>query len=296
MARKYYDLPPLTALAAFEAAARRASFKDAATELNVTPGAVSHQIKALERELGVALFVRRHRGVTLTEQGDMLFHTLESSFNRISAVLTRLRRAADETAVTIAATTAVSSLWLTPRLTAFWKAHGGIAVNQQLSDRPERRLPFADLHIRYGDIDTEDMETFPLFRDELVPVCSPAFAAEHADTRLQSLARMPLIHPDADDITWTTWRTWFSELRYDGEIAKGLKVNNYTIALQAARDDMGVVLGWRRLVRPFLERRVLVTLGPHRIQAPASFYIVSDADDVISPNARLLRDWLLSNV
>ncbi len=296
MARKHYDLPPLTALAAFEAAARHASFKDAAAELNVTPGAVSHQIKALETELGVALFLRRHRGVTLTEQGAMLFHTLESSFSRISTILTRLRRAADDTAVTIAATTAVSSLWLTPRLTAFWKAHGGIAVNQQLSDRPERHALFADLHIRYGDVDTEEMATFPLFRDELVPVCSPAFAAQHTDTRLESLAQMPLIHPDADDVTWTTWHTWFSELGYHDEIAKGLKVNNYTIALQAARDDMGVVLGWQRLVRPFIERRVLVALGPHRIDAPASFYIVSDPEDAISPNARLLRDWLLANV
>lgn len=296
MARKHYDLPPLTALAAFEAAARRGSFKDAAVELNVTPGAVSHQIKALERELGVVLFIRRHRGVTLTEQGTTLFHALESSFSRISTVLTRLRRAADETAVTIAATTAVSSLWLTPRLTTFWKAHGGIAVNQQLSDRPERSAVFADLHIRYGDIEAENAVTFPLFRDELVPVCSPAFAAEHPRADLQSLAQMPLIHPDADDITWTTWRTWFSQLHYDGDIAKGLRVNNYTIALQAARDDMGVVLGWRRLVQPFLERRVLVTLGVYRIAAPASFYIVSDPDDLITANARLLRDWLLANV
>lgn len=296
MARKHYDLPPLTTLATFEVAARRLSFKDAAGELNVTPGAVSHQIKALESELGVALFQRRHRGVTLTEHGLVLFHELEGSFTRISTVLTRLRRAAGETAVTIAATTAVSSLWLTPRLTAFWKAHGGIAVNQQLSDKPEPRRQDADLQIRYGDIDAEETVTFPLFRDELVPVCSPAFADAHPQPDLETLAQLPLIHPDADDLTWTTWRTWFTQLGYHGDIAKGLKVNNYTIALQAACDDMGVVLGWKRLVRPHIERGVLVPLGRHEIPAPASFYIVSDPDDMIAANAQTVRDWLLGNV
>jgi len=295
MARKHYNLPPLTSLASFEAAARHLSFKEAATELNVTPGAVSHQIKALESALGVALFRRRHRGVVLTDQGTMLFDTLESSFARISATLARLRRSADTATVTIAATTAVSSLWLTPRLTAFWKVHNGIAVNQQLSDRPESLLPDADLHIRYGNFDADHADTFPLFRDELVPVCSPAFAA-HGDIELEALARLPLIHPDADDKSWTTWRTWFSTLGYRGEIAQGLRVNNYTIALQAARDGVGVVLGWRRLVRPFLDRGVLVPLGRRSLQAPASFYIVSDPEEAISGPARLVRDWLLDNV
>ena len=97
MARKHYDLPPLTTLATFEITARRLSFKHVASELNVTPGAVSHQIKALESELGFSLFQRRHRGVALTQQGALLFHALEGSFIRISTVLNRLRRAAGET-------------------------------------------------------------------------------------------------------------------------------------------------------------------------------------------------------
>jgi DNA-binding transcriptional LysR family regulator len=296
MARKHYHLPPLTTLASFEAAARHLSFKDAAAELNVTPGAVSHQIKALESEIGAALFVRRHRGVALTDQGLVLFGVLENSFSKISATLTRLRRSSEDATVTIAATTAVSSLWLTPRLTAFWKAHGGISVNQQVSDRPENNRQYVDLQIRYGNIEAEESTKFPLFRDDLVPVCSPAFAAAHTDTDLEALAQMPLIHPDADDISWTTWRTWFTELGYRGDIAKGLRVNNYTIALQAARDDVGIVLGWQRLVRPFIDRKVLVPLGPNRLKAPGSFYIVSDPDDLISANARIVRDWLLQNV
>ncbi|MCR9138289.1 MAG: LysR substrate-binding domain-containing protein [Alphaproteobacteria bacterium] len=296
MARKHYNLPPLTTLASFEAAARHLSFKDAAGELNVTPGAVSHQIKALEKEIGVGLFVRRHRGVALTDQGQALFTVLQGSFGKISATLTRLRRSSDDAAVTIAASTAVSSLWLTPRLTSFWKSHGSIPVNQQVSDRTEYNSPYADLQIRYGDIDADEAVKFPLFRDVLIPVCSPNFAAAHREAGLEALARMPLIHPDADNTSWTTWHAWFTALGYRGEIAKGLQVNNYTIALQAARDDVGVVLGWQRLVKPYLERQVLVPLGTNRLPAPASFYIVSEPDELISANARTVRDWLLENV
>lgn len=132
MARRYYNLPPLNTLASFECAARNLSIKDAAQELNVTPGAVSHQIKALEGELGTALFERKHRGIGLTENGQRLFASLQRSFSDVSSTLSHVRRTSFDLSVTIAATTAVSSLWLTPRLSRFWKEHGNIPVNQLL--------------------------------------------------------------------------------------------------------------------------------------------------------------------
>jgi len=295
MARRHYNLPPLTALVTFEAAARHLSFKDAARELNVTPGAVSHQIKALESELSLKLFDRRHRGVALSDHGALLFASLERSFADISATLTKLRRAGTDVSVTIAATTAVSSLWLTPRLTRFWKEHGRVSVNQQVSDLMPGPGEIVDLRIRYGKSDEPNKLQAKLFRDDLMPVCSPAFAEAQSDTSLAALAQLPLIHLDADDASWTTWQTWFREQGYTGEIAQGLRVNNFTIALQAAQDDAGVVLGWRKLARPLLERRLLVPLGPYVSRAPASFYIVSDRKAALGANVRILRDWILAN-
>jgi DNA-binding transcriptional LysR family regulator len=296
MARRHYKLPPLTTLASFEAAARRLSFKDAATELNVTPGAVSHQIKALESELGAPLFSRHHRGVALTDQGVMLFQVLRKSFGQISATLARIRRPDEDVSVTISATTSISSLWLGPRLTQFWKEHAEVTVNQQVSDEVDGRLihQSAELQIYYGDPKSEGHQKLRLFRDHLVPICSPGFAEACDDTSVEAIARMPLIHLVVDNSNWTNWRTWFDELGYQDEIAISRRVNNFVIALQLARDGIGVVLGWQRLVKPMIERGELVPLGNNIIRAPEVFFILSEPDDAISENARLLRDWLVA--
>lgn len=294
MARRHYNLPPLTSLAAFETAARHRSFKDAAQELNVTPGAVSHQIKALESDLGTALFVRQHRGVDLTRQGKLLYGVLETSFIQISETLSRVRQAHRKKAVVVSTTTAMSALWLTPRLTQFWRDHGHIAVNQSISDTPTTRAAQVDLQIRYGDAPGVSGTRHPLFRDKLAPLCSPDFAKRHPEPNLEQLARLPLIHHVSDELSWTTWEQWFAELGYTGPIADGIDVNNYTIALQAARDGIGVVLGWRRLVKPMTEDGALVPLGRHQTRAGRSFYIIAAPDEFLPDNARTLRDWLVA--
>jgi len=294
MARKHYNLPPLTTLAAFEAAARLGSFKSAADELNVTPGAVSHQVKALETEIGAALFHRRHRGVDLTPDGIALFEVLARGFGDIADVLRRLRAVRRDASVTIGATTAVSSLWLTPRLGRFWREYPDIAVNQHVSDYNPDRTFGLDLQIRYGGEDLLQQGGHLLFTDTLMPVCSARYAARALDDSLETLAGLHLIHMLAEDLNWTTWRTWFALLGYRGAINHTHSVNNYTIALQVARDDGGVVLGWRRLVQPLLETGDLVALARWEVEAPQAFYILSDSEPAAS--TRTLRDWLVASV
>ncbi|SFY45505.1 regulatory helix-turn-helix protein, lysR family [Paracoccus pantotrophus] len=136
-----HDFASMTALICFEAAARNMSFKAAAQEMNVTPAAISHQIKALERNLGCALFIRRHRGVELTEKGAFLLVALQRGFETISDAVSRLRDRPDAVDVTIRTTTAVSALWLTPKITAFWKIHPGITVSQIISDVATAAMP-----------------------------------------------------------------------------------------------------------------------------------------------------------
>ena len=125
MARPY-DLSSINALICFEAAGRNMSFKDAAAELNVTPAAVSHQIKALEADIGSALFIRRNRGVELTEKGAFLLVALQRGFETISDAVIQLRDQHETVDVTIRTTTAVSSLWLMPKIAAFWKIYPNI--------------------------------------------------------------------------------------------------------------------------------------------------------------------------
>ena len=298
MSRRHYKLPPFTMLVTFEAAARHGSFKQAALELGVTPGAISHQIRSLETELTATLFHRQYRGVSLTPQGALLAETLQEGFSAISRTLKVLREHDRNRPVTIAATTAISSLWLTPRITAFWRTHGQVSVNQQISDASidlgTEGLLHTDLRIRYGKPVSSHHCCIPLFRDTLVPVCSPAFAAENPSPDLDTLARLPLIQFDTDEHCRTNWSTWFEELGYTGECEQGARVNNYTIALQLGREGLGVVLGWRALIEPLIERGELVVLGTHAIAAPKHFYIEYESDITLSAHGKLLCDWLSS--
>jgi LysR family transcriptional regulator, glycine cleavage system transcriptional activator len=290
MARRYYNLPSLTMLDTFEAAARLGSFKQAARELNVTPGAVSHQIRALEAELQLALFRRSHRAVTLSPEGRVLYTTLEGSFSTLSHTLQKLRRSRDAQSVTIGTTSAISALWLTPRITRFWQEHGDITINQQVSDSPVPGPQLLDMMIKYGKYDSEPRADL-LFHDDLVPLCSPAYASACGQVDLPDLAQCRLIHSDARDHDWTTWISWFGALGYSGPVRTGLRVNNYTIALQTAQDSGGVVLGWRQLVRPLLRSGALVALGSFSSPAPGAFYLVT-SEVTLSAGAAMFRNWL----
>jgi LysR family transcriptional regulator, glycine cleavage system transcriptional activator len=295
MARRYYNLPPLTMLASFEAAARNLSFKVAAQELNVTSGAVSHQIKALETEIGAPLFDRLHRGVALNAKGSELYVTLRTAFLETSRTLEHIKRASDDRSVTIFSNIAMASLWLTPRISRFWRDHPTIVVNQIVSDQAYPDYSSADLCIFYGKGDLPSFDQTELFEDDLLPVCAPSMAAALGKPSLEDLAAQRLIHLDPGENSWTGWQQWFTELGYSGPIAKGLNVNNYMVALQAAQDGAGVVLGWKKLVTPLLKSGALVSLGDQTMRAPDSFYILESRVSDDNPAVSLLKSWLIEN-
>lgn len=294
MSRRHYNLPSLTALVAFEAASRHLSFKRAADELSVTPGAISHQIRALEEELGSALFHRQHRAVELTEDGEALAAVLATSFSTIAQRLAAIRERRSGHFVTVGSTSAVAALWLSPWLTRFSREFPDMNVNQIVQDRLLRTVSEVDLFIRYGREQDSRFDQTELYRDELVPVASPTLARQLAGCDLPTLARQRLIHLESEDRTWTTWEDWFRELGFDGSMARGLRVNNYSVALQVAQDGTSIALGWRRLIRPLIEGGHLAVLDPFCIKAPLGFYLVSRPEAALSGEARLVRDWIIA--
>lgn len=291
MPKRPYDLPAMSALVAFEAAARHVSFKEAARELNVTPAAVSHQVKALEADLRTALFRRHHRGVALTETGAYLLVALQRGFEAMGEAVDQLRQRSTRASVTIGVSTAVSSLWLTPKLAQFWREHGDVSVAQMVSDTGETPLD-CDLSIHYGDMSRETGPCSVLFHDHIVALASPRFAAKHPVERVEDLARQSLIHLEASSTGWIDWSTWLRHLGYKGPLRGGHRVNNYMIALQAAEDDMGAVLGWTGLTQGYLETGRLVPLLPDRVETPEDFYIKLHPH--ASKRAQLVYDCLLS--
>jgi len=294
MAQRHYDLPSLKMLATFECAARRGSFKAAAAELNVTTSAISHQVKSLEQDLGFRLFERGHRLVQLTSEGQDLMETLTVSFSNLSIVVGQLRTRHTAPQLTIGATTAVSSLWLTPRVTRFWRSHGDITVSQNVRDRPFSRPLQLDLVIEYA-VEPPKEEAVKLFGDTLIPLCSPSFSPKSCDD-LGALAQAPLIHMDAAETNWTNWPNWFGSLGYTGPIMTRQRVNNHTIALQLAQDGVGIVLGWKRLAQPLLDSGKLVPFSTFASEAPGAFYLVFRNGAELRPEVHNFSTWLLAHL
>ncbi len=293
--RRYYDLPSLTALASFEAAARHLSVKEAAAELNVTPGAVSRQIKALEAELGLALFTRIHRGLELTREGEELAAVLARGFAQVSTLLRDFRSRSQGRSVTLGSSNAFAALWLMPRMGRFWRAHPEISVNHMISDRSgDLRLPEVELRVRYGKGDWPGEEAELLFRDRIFPVAGKDFARSHRDTPPERLHELPLLHMRSENVEWTNWSEWFRRLHLPHKSLGGRVFTNYSVLLQAAEDGQGLALGWERQVLPLLKEGRLVRIGEVALEAPDAFYVTWDDNRTLSADAEELKAWLLA--
>ena len=290
MVKHHYGLPSLKMIGTFEAAGRLKSFKDAADELHVTPGAVSHQIRSLEQELDMKLFLRESRAVNLTPEGKDLFEVVSSSLNEIGQTVKKLRELNETQHISIGSTTAVLSMWLSQKIAQFWREYGHIQINQEVRDRPFRRPLSLDMIVEYSTNPPEETSNI-LFEDTLLPLCSPEFEGKNI-SRLEQLSKSYLIHLDAKDTNWTSWANWFETLDYNGEISVRHRVNNYAIALQLAKDGMGVVLGWRHLVKPLIESGSLIPITKYEIAAPGKFYLVQSKGNQ-KKYSKIFSEWLL---
>lgn len=293
--RRFYNLPSLTALAAFEAAARHRSMTRAAGELNVTVGAVSRQIRGLEAFSGDSLLDRRRRGVELTAKGSELYAVLSDGFSRISQTMDRIKATPPSAAITLGATTAVASLWLMKRVGDFWRAHPEVTINHLVSDSAsELRRAEVDLRVRYGSGTWPDEESTLLFRDYIVPVCGPEFLKKHRQTSIAALARLPLLRMEQVDPSWTSWEEWFALAEHPTGPIQGWQANSYAAILNAAADNLGVALGWSGLIAPLLQSGALVRFGKAQVLAPGAFYLTWNRHRRLSDAAELLKTWLIA--
>lgn len=293
MVRRHYHLPSLNALAAFEAAARHLSLTRAAAELNVTPGAVSKQVKALEDELGCALFLRLHRALALTPAGDTVHRALMEAFEKIAQSLKTVSSEGAVRSVSIGSTMAFAHLWLMPRLGGFWNAHPEIVVDHMISDRAQELVRSdVDLIVRYGDGQWPDADSAKLFDDSIIAVASPGFAAKHPCRQPAELAGLPLLSLEGVDWNWTTWPDFLATFAVPRKRLNIRRFNSYVISIQAAQDGQGVALGWLSLVKPLIARRKLVQVTAARLAAPQSFYVTWSSRRPLSPEAKVLREWL----
>ncbi len=250
------DLPSPTALLAFEACARLLSFKSASEELNVSPAAVSRQIRNLETYIGQPLFNRLHRGVELSVAGARLFDPVNQGFAGMATAIASLKTVEGDHQVTIGTTMGFAFYWLMPRLARFSEAWPEVTLNQVVTDEP---VDFSDGHVhlavRYGAGQWTGQECRYLFGDRIYPVCSPSFLkASGTPSTVADLADKPLIesHGIPGD-HWLDWTTWF---HYVGHRAAGIRTRylNYLIGVQMALNGQGYALGWHSFVADLVAR------------------------------------------
>lgn len=290
-------LPPLTALRAFDAAARHMSFAKAADELNVTPAALSFQIKSLEEHLGQPLFRRLNRAVELTEAGRTLAPGAAEAFARLQTAWAATRRLQDNTSLTITAGPALTAKWLAPRLYEFARAHPEIDLRFSAT---LRNLDFdrddVDVAIRFGYGQDDGLYSVPVRPEWLTPVMTPELAERYPTP--QSLTEAPLIHDDSISFLNPPcdWPAWFRAVGVDFTPTHGTHFSNADHAIDAAVAGMGVALGRRpMIIKDVIEGR-LVTPFKVAIETKARFRFLCRKGEETRPQIAAFRDWFLAEI
>ena len=291
---RYRNLPSLTALRAFEAAARHRSAKRAAEELSVTPTAISHQIRTLEEQLGMPLFVRAVRQLRLTAVGQQLLDDLQPAFDSMALAVDRARRAGQAPAhsVTLSTTPAVASRWLLPRMPALQALDADLELRLHISHKAVALDGYsADMAIRYGSGQWPGLAAHKLFDNLMVPVCSPALQLQN----VEQLARATLLHfvPDLDKALAKGWPDWQVLAQVPGlDVARGPVFSDETHTITAALMGQGVALVSQALVQAELASGALVQIGDIALAAEP-FHLVYPLAREQDRAIGVVRRWLV---
>lgn len=287
-------LPPFTALRAFEAAARHMSFAAAAAELNVTPAALSFQIKALETHLGHPLFRRLNRAVELTDAGRALQPGLREGFEALGVAWRAARRVTDNVTLTVTAGPAFTAKWLAPRLFDFAQAHPDIEL------RFSAGLKIVDIDrgdvnvaIRFGYANDDDVYAKPLLSEWFTPVASPELAKtlKHPE----DLHNVALLH--ADDTAFLSppcdWAAWFKAAGMEPMDTHGPRFSQADHVLDAALGGSGVALARMTLASKAIKEGRLVAPYKIGLTTDARFRFICSAGAETRPQIKAFETWIM---
>ncbi|MFD1985260.1 LysR substrate-binding domain-containing protein [Mesorhizobium newzealandense] len=289
-------LPSLNAIRAFEAAARLRSFKNAADELRLTPSAVSRHIRSLEQGLGMELFERGFRQVTLTPKATHYARRLSAAFRSIENATEEMGShgrpdTAKRASLSINAT--FMNLWLADRLPRFRTENPDFELDLSIHDDQNRGgNPSADLRVLFT-ADAGNADYVPLVSLVIFPVCAPALlAGPHAPTTLADLARLRLLHEN----TTAWWEEWFEEEGLKVEAKSGPIFHDPALAVREAVNGGGVALVDNIMAQDLLASGQLVAPFPVRHTIPESYCLQQKPGNRGSAGIRRFREWLLAEI
>ena len=283
-------LPPLNALKAFEAAARSESFTQAAQELNVTQGAVSHQVKALEATLGIKLFNRERQRLILTEAGRDYLAVVRDALDRIAAGTERLMQRQSSGVLTVSTSPDFAAKWLVYRLGRFAENHPQLDLRVSAA---AHHVDFAredvDVAVRHGDGKWPGLDVVRLCSERLFPVCSPKLVAgRNRIAAASDLLKFPLLRLD----DWKTWTKWFAAAGVVDPVAHGPVLNRASMLIDAAVDGQGIALARTALAAWDLINGRLVRPIDVSLRMSNTYWIVCPKATSSVPKIATFRKWL----
>jgi len=291
-------LPSLDLLKGFEAAARLLSFTRAGHELHLTQSAVSRQIRELEEQLGVALFVRRHRALVLTDAGRELYPAAAQVLATMRAAAERLRNLGGQRVVVVSTSVSFAALWLVPRLAGFTRDNPGVDVRISAETRMlDLERSGVDVALRYCPPALAGPAAARLFGERVFPVCSPKLLQDaHRPIETPSdLARQVLLHIDDPEGLWP-WMSWRAWLEVSGipdlRPAGNLRFTNYSEVFAAALAGQGVAIGRSPLVRAALRSGDLVAPFTRAQESSRAYYVVTSRAAGARPEVERFVHWV----
>lgn len=284
-------LPSTSLLAAFESVSRTGSVTAAARELDLTQSAVSRQIRALEEQLGVELFIRERQTVRLTLAGDSYAREIREALRRISSASLNLRANPHGGTLNLAILPTFGTRWLAPRLGRFLAANPGVTINlvTRLSSF-DFRLDSIDAAIHFGHPHWPGAELTFLMSEKTVPACNPEFRRQHAIETAEHLLDAPLLHlttrPDA-------WEQWFADNGVTFRNVQGMLFDQFATAAQAAIAGLGVALLPTFLIQDELKRGDLVAAVDREMESKERYYLAYPPERADYAPLAAFRDWVV---
>ena len=292
-------LPPLTALRAFEAAARCGSYVAAAREIGVTPTAISQHIRTLEAFLGKQLFTRFNNRIVLTDAGQVMFEGAHAGLQIISQTAQHNQMVRRPSRVVISCIESIAETWLVPRLAAYAARHANFRFDLRVEPDPVEWIEHgADLRLAYDPAHYPGHTMLLLGADAVQPLCSPAWLERHPALRADGMAAAfaeDLLHVDWGPGFGSRpgWAQWFLQAGLAApDMAQGSQAGSSAMALDLARHGLGIVLGGRMMAGADLHRGTLVALSPVSVSLARAYALVYPRDERRKQHVTGLATWL----
>ncbi len=293
------NLPPLSCLLPFEAAARLESITKAAEELSLTQAAISKQIRVLEDNLGTPLFDRRNRAVYLTEEGRELRRIIRASLGDIAAACKNIRDRHSDNEIILRSQQCEAIYWLMPRLSKFYQEHPEIELRVSVSTRPISDAS-EDFDLALQSIDRNHGTAILVHHaeDEVFPVCSPGYLPSGAQSlSVDQLLDLRLLHHQTADQDWMTWDVWLSKLGIKPRVSRlDLVYDSYPMVVQAATEGHGIAVGWRRTCEHLLATGALIRPCADDVSLPDGLGLYVPNSNPPRPEVQVLLDWMIAEL